>query len=40
MDFKYYYKFKKEGNYIIEYTFKNNLTKTNHMFFDCILLTN
>ena len=40
IEFKYYYKFKEEGKYIIEYTFKNNLTKNNHMFCDCNLLTN
>ena len=38
IEFKYNYKFKKEGNYIIEYSFKNNLTKINHMFRDCNLL--
>jgi len=38
--FIYYYKFKKEGKYIIEYLFKNNLTKTNHIFFYCKSLTN
>ena len=37
--FTYYYKFKKEGKYIIEYSFKNNLTKTYYMFRDCNLLT-
>ena len=31
----YYYKFNKEGKYIIEYSFKNNLTKTCFMFYDC-----
>jgi len=35
IDFTYYYKFDKEGKYIIEYSFKNNLTKTCCMFFDC-----
>ena len=38
--FSYYYKFEKEGTYNIEYSFKNNLTKTNHIFFDCELITN
>ena len=36
--FAYYYKFMKEGNYKIEYSFKSNLTKINHMFFDCYSL--
>ena len=40
IEFTYYYKFKKEGKYIIEYNFKNNLTNTNHLFFGCRLLTN
>ena len=35
IEFSYYYKFKKEGIYNIEYIFHNNLTKTNHMFFNC-----
>ena len=38
IEFTYYYKFKKEGKYIIEYLFKNNLTNTNHMFCDCYSL--
>ena len=37
IEFIYYYKFKDEGKYIIEYKFKNNLTKTNHMFYGCDL---
>ena len=40
IDFNYYYKFKKEGKYNIEYSFKNNLTKTNHMFGYCYRLIN
>ena len=40
IEFTYYYKFKEEGKYIIEYSFKNNLTKTNHMFSACESLTN
>ena len=40
IEFAYYYKFKEEGKYIIEYIFKNNLTKTNHMFYDCDSLRN
>ena len=39
IEFTYYYKFKKEGKYIIEYSFKINLTKTNHIFFNCDSLT-
>jgi len=38
--FTYYYKFNKEGKYIIEYSFKNNLTKTCYMFYLCNKLTN
>ena len=38
--FSYYYKFEKEGKYIIQYSFKNNLTKTNHMFYGCNSLIN
>ena len=34
-NFSYYYRFKKQGTYKIEYIFKNPLTKTNHMFFGC-----
>ena len=40
IDFTYYYKFKEEGIYIIEYSFKNNLTNTNHMFYNCNKLIN
>ena len=39
-EFSYYYKFIREGKYIIEYTFENNLTKTCYMFDGCDLLTN
>ena len=35
IEFTYYYKFKEKGKYIIEYSFKNNLTKTNFMFNGC-----
>ena len=38
--FTYFYKFKKEGKYIIEYKFKNDLTKANNIFFNCKTLTN
>ena len=40
IEFSYYYKFNKEGKYIIEYSFKNNLTKTCYMFYFCSSLTN
>jgi len=39
-EFTYKYKFNKEGIYIIEYSFKNNLTKTCYMFYKCYSLTN
>ena len=39
IEFTYYYKFKKEGKYIIEYLFKNNLTKIDYMFAFCKALT-
>ena len=40
IEFTYYYKFNKEGKYIIEYSFKTNLTKTCHMFYDCSNISN
>jgi len=40
IDFTYLYKFNKEGKYQIKYLFKKNLTKTNHMFYNCEFLTN
>ena len=40
IEFSYYYKFNKEGKYIIEYSFKNNLTKACYMFYFCSSLTN
>jgi len=40
IDFSYSHKFIKEGKYKIEYLFKKDLTKTNHMFNDCISLKN
>ena len=40
IEFTYYYQFNKEGKYIIEYSFKNNLTKTCYMFYNCKSLTN
>ena len=33
--FSYYHKFEKVGKYKIQYSFKNDLTKTNHMFCEC-----
>jgi hypothetical protein len=36
--FSYTHKFDKEGKYKIEYFFKNKLTKTNHMFYQCLRL--
>ena len=38
IEFTYYYIFNKEGKYIIEYSFKNNLTNTCYMFRECDLL--
>ena len=38
--FSYYFKFPKEGKYIINYICKNNLTNTCYMFSDCNSLTN
>ena len=38
--FTYKYKFNKEGKYIIKYSFKNNLTKTCWIFYECNSLTN
>ena len=35
IEFTYYYKFNKQDKYIIEYSFKNNLTKTCFMFYEC-----
>ena len=40
IEFTYYYQFKKEGIYIIKYSFKNNLTKSCYMFYECDKLTN
>ena len=38
--FNYYYKFKREGEYKIEYFFKGNLKKVDYMFYWCNSLTN
>ena len=40
IEFSYYYKFDKEGKYKIEYSFKNNLTKTCLLFWGCKFITN
>ena len=40
IEFTYYFRFNKEGKYIIEYSFKNNLTKTCYMFNGCKSLKN
>ena len=37
--FSYFYKFNKKGKYKIIYSFKNNLSKINHIFCDCESLT-
>ncbi len=37
--FNYFHRFPEIGNYIIRYSFKENLTKTNYMFFNCNYLT-
>ena len=39
IEFSYLYKYNKEGKYEIEYLFKKDLTKTNHMFSGCESLT-
>ena len=40
IEFTYKYKFIEEGKYIIEYSFKKNLTKTSYMFYNCNSLIN
>ena len=40
INFNYFHKFLKTGNYIIKYIFTNNLTKTNFMFYNCKSLIN
>ena len=37
--FSYFYKFEKEGEYTIEYTFKNPINKINHLFSECNNIT-
>lgn len=39
ISFNYFYQFKKEGKYTIQYSFKKPLTKTNHLFSQCNLFT-
>ena len=38
--FSYFHKFKNKGYFTIKYLFNTNLTKTNHMFFNCHSLVN
>ena len=38
--FKYFYKFKSKGKYIIKYSFNNKINNTSYMFCECKLLTN
>ena len=38
--FSYFYKFNKGGKHIIKYTFNNNLTKADYLFYGCESLTN
>ena len=40
ISFSYFHKFKKEGNYCIKYTFRDNITKLNNIFSECKNLTN
>ena len=35
IEFSYFYKFEREGEYIIEYTFKDPINKINHLFSEC-----
>ena len=39
IQFNYFYEFKNKGKYIITYSFNIYLTNTNHMFYDCSLLS-
>ena len=38
--FNYFYKFKKEGKYIIKYIFKDLLSKIHYLFYNCSFLVN
>ena len=40
ISFSYFYKFKEKGKYKIKYSFKNNINKTDYMFYRCESLTN
>ena len=40
IDFTYTYKFPKVGIYKVEYIFNNNITKLNHMFYNCSKIVN
>ena len=40
INFTYLYRFEKPGSYKIEYFIRRNLTKTNHLFYNCNKLTN
>ena len=40
IDFSYYYRFPHPGNYNIQYIFKKNMKKINHLFYDCKYLIN
>ena len=40
IEFSYFYRFNKKDKYSIEYSFKNNLSKINHMFYNCSSLKN
>ena len=40
IDFSYYYRFPHPGNYKIQYIFKKNMKKLNHLFYDCKYLIN
>ena len=40
ISFSYFYTFNKKGKFIIQYSFLNNLTKSNYLFCGCNYLTN
>ena len=40
IEFKYFYQFKEEGKYKIEYSFKNNIQNLAYLFYECNSLTN
>ena len=40
INFTYLYRFERPGSYKIEYFLKRNLTKINHLFYNCNKLTN